>query len=848
MNGPASSALARVAANGSVPGGPQSSTNGFMPKRPQVTSTSSYTGGESLPSSPKLAGSPLLPQGWQSPRLQVSRAGSEEKENHTQGDLAGSNGKSNGPSVYRTSILGEHNLQTPQRGPSSHRFSGVTPASALSAAASARPRAPLTAPEHSNVRVKAKISSEATPRRKVGVAGAERCDRPTSTATPVRTLSPQKSLLSLRSPGSGSFGQASVGLGISDTITAASLGPVSCAVTYGQDKRDAPRDRQDNVFVCVRMRPAASALVAQGQDNGEEAWAAECADGKISLKAAYARQGSSLHGSMLDRPETQFTYDAVVTSTNNEVVYREAGRQIILGAMEGFDGVIFAYGQTASGKTHTLTGTESNPGIIPRAVTEIFAYIRSQPEREFLLRASYLEIYNEALKDLLDPTTEGKVRIRQDENKRFFCSPLREEVVTAEHQVAELLKRGERNRHTSSTDFNARSSRSHSVFQMVIESRDVTSNAVVISQLSLIDLAGSEKATSQSERRMEGAFINKSLLTLEKVISALTETKARSHIPYRDSKLTSILQPSLSGEARVAVICTINPSLTAIEESKSTLKFAARVKRVEIRAERNEVYDEKALITKYQIQIAHLEAQLEESKSQETSAQSIKELQKQMADLQSLLVSSKTVDAKDQPVAPRAVSPVKQGAEPEAQKLLDELDRESERSALLRDEVDTLQTQNANLRADIERLEQSQPANSSSDRIRSLQEEVKQLQMIIEHDSRDVEAAVRHERRRADRERQTKEAEYDLLKAFSDRQRQTIDDLEKKMRQLEEIALRKLNSAIAVASGQQPLPRSETWLPSLLDESDDLTMNAASEDDSFDRNNLQMLTQDLRIG
>lgn len=270
------------------------------------------------------------------------------------------------------------------------------------------------------------------------------------------------------------------------------------------------------------------------------------------------------------------------------------------------------------------------------SVHDVFAYIRKHPAQEFLLRASYLEIYNESLKDLLNPETAGLVKIRQDENKRFFASPLREEVVTSVAQVEALLLRGEANRHTGTTDFNARSSRSHTVFQMTIESREAghgsrmlprcttpqprraTSRAepsaadssVTISRLCLIDLAGSEKATSQQERRLEGAFINKSLLTLEKVVSALTEDKQRSHIPFRDSKLTQLLQPSLSGTSRVSVICTVNPSVTSVEESRSTLKFATRVKKVAVSAEKNEILDDRALLVKYRNQIADLQAQL----------------------------------------------------------------------------------------------------------------------------------------------------------------------------------------------------------------------------------------------
>lgn len=311
-----------------------------------------------------------------------------------------------------------------------------------------------------------------------------------------------------------------------------------------------------------------------------------------------------------------------MTGSDNLGVYNAAGRDLVLAAMEGFDAVIFAYGQTASGKTFTLTGNGANPGIIPQAVAEIFEYIKRHPEQEFLLRASYLEIYNETLKDLLAPES-GPLRVRQDERKRFFVHPLREEVVTGEAQVAALLRRGEENRSTGRTDFNERSSRSHSLFQMTIESRDSSpdsptspafssprtpnaprlapgaSGAVRMSRLSLIDLAGSEQATSQLERRSEGAFINKSLLTLEKVIASLTDSKKGGHVPYRDSKLTQILQPSLSGEARVAVVATVNPSPAAVGESQSTLKFAARVKKVMLKAVVNEVVDDKALIFRY---------------------------------------------------------------------------------------------------------------------------------------------------------------------------------------------------------------------------------------------------------
>jgi hypothetical protein len=229
---------------------------------------------------------------------------------------------------------------------------------------------------------------------------------------------------------------------------------------------------------------------------------------------------------------------------------------------------------------------EDQPGIIPQAVDDVFEYIRIQcnDNKEYLVRVSYLEIYNEQIRDLLQPELTD-LRILEDKRRGVYVSPLKEEIVTSAKQVLHVIQRGELNRHTSTTDYNEYSSRSHTIFQMVIESREQTTpknspllpngkrqsdGTVRVSQLNLIDLAGSEKAATDIDRRKEGAYINKSLLTLGTVISRLTETPrliasghmagtpSPGHIPYRDSKLTRILQSSLSGNAKISVICTIS--------------------------------------------------------------------------------------------------------------------------------------------------------------------------------------------------------------------------------------------------------------------------------------------------
>ncbi|KAL8284082.1 hypothetical protein RQP46_005195 [Phenoliferia psychrophenolica] len=563
---------------------------------------------------------------------------------------------------------------------------------------------------------------------------------------------------------------------------------------------------RDNVLVCLRVRPPAAKLAQATQVSNDIAWDVHPATGTVSLQS---------------QPATEYVFDSIVTGSDNDGVYQAAGRDLVLAAMEGFDAVIFAYGQTASGKTFTLSGNSANPGVIPQAVTEIFSYIQSHPEKTYLLRASYLEIYNETLKDLLAPDS-GPLRIRQDEKKRFFVHPLREEVVTGEDQVASLLRRGAENRHTGQTDFNAHSSRSHSVFQITIESRDDDdavslpstpmrsktpntprltpgANGIVrMSRLSLIDLAGSEQATSQTERRSEGAFINKSLLTLEKVIASLTEdSKKKPHVPYRDSKLTQILQPSLSGDARVAVIATMNPSPTAVEETKSTLKFATRVKKVVLKAMVNEVAGEQALIHKYQSTILELQAQLKLATAAANSPsipstpspeevalreKKAKDLRSQIDGLSSLFLTSGNVEKRRKSVLPpRPVSPMKmrRSTEPD----IDEEDLSDSESPSLsyeeryldcHDELVLIKEENAELKQRLADLESADGTDVDS-RVAELLRENRELRVIADNLGAESEVrlqAKRYERQLAQRDeyargvRESLENERKKTKAF----------------------------------------------------------------------------------
>ncbi|CAL5037416.1 unnamed protein product [Urochloa decumbens] len=358
-------------------------------------------------------------------------------------------------------------------------------------------------------------------------------------------------------------------------------------------------EAKESVTVTVRFRPLSPREVRLGE---EIAW---YADGDTTVRS---EQNQSI----------AYAYDRVFgPTTTTRHVYDAAALHVVGGAMDGINGTIFAYGVTSSGKTHTMHGDQISPGIIPLAVKDAFSIIQETPNREFLLRVSYLEIYNEVVNDLLNPSGQN-LRIRED-LQGTFVEGIKEEVVLSPAHALSLIAAGEEHRHVGSTNFNLLSSRSHTIFTLTIESspcgESSEGEAVTFSQLNLIDLAGSESSRAETTgvRRKEGSYINKSLLTLGTVISKLTDGKA-THVPFRDSKLTRLLQSSLSGQGRVSLICTVTPASSNSEETHNTLKFAHRAKHIEIQALQNKIMDEKSLIKKYQNEIRQLKEELDQLK------------------------------------------------------------------------------------------------------------------------------------------------------------------------------------------------------------------------------------------
>ncbi|RUS29388.1 hypothetical protein BC938DRAFT_480720 [Jimgerdemannia flammicorona] len=366
----------------------------------------------------------------------------------------------------------------------------------------------------------------------------------------------------------------------------------------------------DRIKVAIRVRPLNDRELNGAQTN---AWTVQN-DSIFQTQSSDPNKPSS---------SAVYTFDKIFWGdVSTKDVHEKLAKEIILSTMNGVNGTIFAYGQTSSGKTHTMQGNTKEPGIITLALEDIFQFIMQTPDREFLLRVSYLEIYNENIRDLLN-TDNDNLKIHEKNNREIFVGNLTESIVVSPKEVAQLMQRGESNRHVGETNMNERSSRSHTIFRMsraegyqedllprvrqgvvlgVYEYRSkiglnhnlvrILNSFLFMHEKNLVDLAGSERVSltgAEGIRLREGGHINKSLLTLGTVIAKLSDGGSdRGHIPYRDSKLTRILQPSLGGNARTAIIGTITPASGHCEETTSTLKFASRAKNIQNKPEVNE--------------------------------------------------------------------------------------------------------------------------------------------------------------------------------------------------------------------------------------------------------------------
>uniref|UniRef100_A0A1B0AEW8 Kinesin-like protein n=1 Tax=Glossina pallidipes TaxID=7398 RepID=A0A1B0AEW8_GLOPL len=327
-----------------------------------------------------------------------------------------------------------------------------------------------------------------------------------------------------------------------------------------------------------------------------------------------------------NEPPKTYYFDNVFDGESNQLdLYVDTARPIVEKVLEGYNGTILAYGQTGTGKTYTMSGNAESPqtkGIIPNAFAHIFGHIaKARENQKFLVRVSYMEIYNEEVRDLLGKDVTKSLEVKERPDIGVFVKDLSGYVVHNADDLENIMRLGNKNRAVGATKMNLESSRSHAIFSITIERSELGEGGqqhVRMGKLQLVDLAGSErqsKTQASGQRLKEATKINLSLSVLGNVISALVDGKS-AHIPYRNSKLTRLLQDSLGGNSKTVMCATISPADTNYMETISTLRYASRAKNIQNRMHVNEEPKD-ALLRHFQEEIERLRKQLEEGYEEE---------------------------------------------------------------------------------------------------------------------------------------------------------------------------------------------------------------------------------------
>ncbi|QCD88294.1 kinesin family member 11 [Vigna unguiculata] len=370
----------------------------------------------------------------------------------------------------------------------------------------------------------------------------------------------------------------------------------------GHSKFD--KDKGVNVQVLVRCRP-----LSEDEARLNTPIVISCNEGRREVSAV-----QNIANKQIDRT---FAFDKVFgPNSKQSELFEQAVSPIVNEVLEGYNCTIFAYGQTGTGKTYTMEGGArkkngefpSDAGVIPRAVKQIFDILESQIA-EYSMKVTFLELYNEEITDLLAPEETLKfvddkskkpIALMEDGKGGVFVRGLEEEVVCTANEIYKILEKGSAKRRTAETLLNKQSSRSHSIFSITIHIKECTPEGeemIKCGKLNLVDLAGSEnisRSGAREGRAREAGEINKSLLTLGRVINALVEHSG--HVPYRDSKLTRLLRDSLGGKTKTCIVATISPSIHCLDETLSTLDYAHRAKNIKNKPEINQKMVKSALI------------------------------------------------------------------------------------------------------------------------------------------------------------------------------------------------------------------------------------------------------------
>ncbi|KAM7496660.1 hypothetical protein LguiA_021074 [Lonicera macranthoides] len=364
------------------------------------------------------------------------------------------------------------------------------------------------------------------------------------------------------------------------------------------------REKGVNVQVIVRCRP-----LSDDELRLHTPVVISCTENRREVSAV-----QNIANKQIDRT---FMFDKVFgPASQQKELYDQAVSPIVFEVLEGYNCTIFAYGQTGTGKTYTMEGGgrkkngefPSDAGVIPRAVKQIFDILEAQ-SAEYSMKVTFLELYNEEISDLLAPEESSKfiddkskkpIALMEDGKGGVFVRGLEEEIVCTANEIYKILEKGSAKRRTAETLLNKQSSRSHSIFSITIHIKECTPEGeemIKCGKLNLVDLAGSEnisRSGAREGRAREAGEINKSLLTLGRVINALVDHSG--HIPYRDSKLTRLLRDSLGGKTKTCIIATISPSIHCLEETLSTLDYAHRAKNIKNKPEINQKMMKSAVI------------------------------------------------------------------------------------------------------------------------------------------------------------------------------------------------------------------------------------------------------------
>ncbi|KAL6138686.1 hypothetical protein ACLB2K_063965 [Fragaria x ananassa] len=364
------------------------------------------------------------------------------------------------------------------------------------------------------------------------------------------------------------------------------------------------KDKEVNVQVVLRCRP-----LSDDEQKSNVQTVVSCNEQKREVTVVH-----SLNNKPVDKV---FTFDKVFgPKAQQKSIYEQAVSPIVNEVLDGFNCTVFAYGQTGTGKTYTMEGGMRNKngnlpaeaGVIPRAVRQIFDTLEAQ-KADYSLRVTFLELYNEEITDLLAPDDYSRnsedrqkkpISLMEDGKGCVIVRGLEEEPVYTVNEIYSLLERGAAKRRTADTLLNKRSSRSHSVFSITVHVKEATvgdEELIKCGKLNLVDLAGSEnisRSGAREARAREAGEINKSLLTLGRVINALVEHS--THIPYRDSKLTRLLRESLGGKTKTCIIATISPCYHFVDETLSTLDYAHRAKNIKNKPEANQKMSKTVLL------------------------------------------------------------------------------------------------------------------------------------------------------------------------------------------------------------------------------------------------------------